>query len=145
MLELPPNTTFYLEIVAFIVFAAALRVLIWKPTQQVLAERAKRTDGARSEALRMQQDVVAMKERLEAALQQAREAGSSAADKVRREAEAAERGVLEEARAEAARTLEDLRTRVAAESELARAAFRDQAPAIAQLAAEKILGRRVSA
>ena len=53
--------------------------------------------------------------------------------------------MLEEARAEAARTLEEVRARVETESAAARATLQEQSGALAQLAAEKILGRAVAA
>jgi F0F1-type ATP synthase membrane subunit b/b' len=144
MLELPPAITFYVMVVAFFVFAAILSKLVLQPTQAVLAERAKRTSGALAEANRMQAEARALKDELAATLDRARHAGSTAGEQIRREAEATERQMLETARADAARTLEDVRARVARESAEARTTLRDQAGALAQLAAEKILGRAVA-
>lgn len=144
MLELPPAITFYCMVVAFFLFAAILSKLVLQPTQAVLAERAKRTSGALAEATRMQAEARALKDELAATLDRARHAGSAAGEQIRREAEANERKLLEAARAEAARTLEDVRTRVEKESAEARSTLRDQAGTLAQLAAEKILGRAVA-
>ncbi len=131
-------------VVAFFVFAMVLSKLVLQPTQALLAERAKRTIGALAEAPRMQAEARALKDELAATLDRARHAGSAAGEQIRREAEANERKLLEDARAEAARTLEDVRTRVAAESTAARAALQEQDGSLAQLAAEKILGRAVA-
>ncbi|MEW6269053.1 MAG: ATP synthase F0 subunit B [Thermodesulfobacteriota bacterium] len=144
MLELPPAQTFYLMVVAFLVFAAILSKLVLQPTQAVLAERAKRTSGALAEAARMQEEARALKDELDATLEKARHAGSAAGEKIRREAEHTEQTLLAEARADAARLLDEVRERVDKESAAARVTLHDQATAIAQLAAEKILGRQVA-
>lgn len=145
MLEIPPATTFYCMIVAFFLFATILSKVILQPTQAMLAERARRTSGALAEASRMQAEARALKDELAAALDKARHAGSAAGDQIRRDAEATERRLLDEARALAARTLEDVRQRVEHESAEARVSLNAQASSLAQLAAEKILGRTVAA
>lgn len=144
MLELPPAITFYWMVGAFFVFVAILSKLVLQPTQAVLAERARRTSGALAEATRLQAEARALKDELAATLDRARHAGSAAGEQIRREAETTERQLLESARAEAARTLDDVRLRVDKESGEARTILRDQAASIAQLAAEKILGRPVA-
>ncbi len=145
MLELPPAITFYWMVGAFFVFVAILSKLVLQPTQAVLAERARRTSGALAEATRMQAEARALKDELAATLDRARHAGSAAGEQIRREAEANERKLLEAARADAARTLEDVRQRVEKESAEARTVLKDQAASLAQLAAEKIIGRPVTA
>lgn len=145
MLEIPPAVTFYCMIVAFFVFAMILSKVVLEPTQAVLAERAKRTSGALAEATRLQAEARALKDELAATLDRARHAGSAAGEQIRREAEANERQMLEAARGDAARTLEEVRARVATESTAARATLQEQAGSLAQLAAEKILGRAVAA
>lgn len=145
MLELPPAQTFYLMIVAFFAFAAILHKLVLEPTQAVLKERAKRTSGALAEAAQMQEEARGLSEQLAARLDEARHAGSAAGEQIRREAEATERQLLEQARADAAGTLEEVRIRVEKESAAARAMLHEQAGSLAQLAAEKILGRPVVA
>ena len=144
MLDLPPAITFYYMIVAFFLFATILSKVILQPTQAVLAERAKRTSGALAEASRMQAEARALKDELAAALDKARHAGSAAGEQIRRDAEATERRLLDEARSEAAHTLEDVRQRVERESAEARGVLHAQANSLAQLAAEKILGRVVT-
>jgi F-type H+-transporting ATPase subunit b len=144
MLEIPPDITFYVQIAAFLVFALVLQSLIWAPTQKVLAEREHKTTGAQAEALLKREEAAAMRERLAAALEEARHSGSSAGDQVRRDAEQTERHLLEEAKAESAQLLESMRSRVAAETDVARQALRQQIGTIAQSAAEKILGRSVT-
>lgn len=144
MLELPPHLSFYVEIAVFLVFAAILRALVWVPIQNLLAERANRTAGTEADAARLREEARTLEVQLDAALEEARLAGSGAGEQVRRDAEAAERELLAEARAEAAHVLDEVRRRVASETREARAALQGQAATLAALAAEKILGRPVT-
>jgi len=143
MLQLPPDETFYVEVLLFLAFAAIMSKLIWEPLLHVLHERSKKTIGAQKEAVAMKEEAAALQKRMEATIEQARIAGSDAGETVRREAEAEERRILEEAQAEAARVLDDVRRHVAAETEQARAELRSGAQALAASAAERILKRPV--
>ena len=143
MLQLPPDETFYVEVVLFLAFAAIMSKLIWEPLLHVLHERSKKTIGAQKEAVAMKEEAAALQKRMESTIEQARIAGNDAGETVRREAEAEERRILEDAQAEAARVLDDVRRRVAAETEQARAELRSGAQALAASAAERILERPV--
>lgn len=144
MLELPPDITYYLQIVVFLVFAMLLQPLVFAPVQRVLAERAKRTTGAESEAAAMREQAGALKHEFEVSLEAARRKAAAESDKIRREAEEVEERLLAEARAEAAKVLDEVRRRVASEMEQARVALRAHAAPLAKEAAEKILGRAVT-
>jgi len=144
MLELPPDITYYIEIVAFFVFALILRQIIFEPTLELLAKREQRTGGAQAEAESMRAEAAQLRERMEKALDQARQAGAEAGAQKKREAEELERRLTEEARAEAAAVLAEVRARVGREAEAARASLRSEADTIARLAAEKVLGRPVA-
>ncbi|MBU6283051.1 ATP synthase F0 subunit B [bacterium] len=143
MLQLPPDETFYVEILLFLAFAAIMSKLVWTPLLHVLHERSKRTIGAQKEAVAMKEEAAEMQKRMEATIEQARIAGNDAGEAVRRDAEAEERRILDAAHAEASRALDDVRKRVAAETEQARAELRTSAQALAATAAERILERPV--
>lgn len=145
MLEIPPQSEFYVQIVVFFVFAAILAPLILRPTQEVLARRAEQTDGARREAATMEEEVAAMSAEFEKSLAEARRAGASGGEEIRREAEAAEREVLGAAREEAAQTLESIRQEIGEETAAARTNLENEANALARTAADKILGRTANA
>jgi F-type H+-transporting ATPase subunit b len=145
MLEIPPHVSYYFQIVFFLIFAAILRAVIWKPTQKLLADRESRTSGAQREALEMRAEATALEQQLATALEEARQAGGDAGEKVRREAEAEERRLLEAAHAEAVQTLAQTRERLQRETAAARSTLKEQSGALAHLAAERILGRPVNA
>lgn len=143
MLQLPPDETFYVEVLLFLAFAAIMSKLVWEPLLHVLHERSEKTIGAQQEAVAMKDEAAALQKRMESTIEAARIAGNDAGDAVRREAEAEERSILDEAHAEASRVLEDVRRRVAAETEQARAELRAGASALAATAASRILERPV--
>lgn len=145
MLELPPDITFYAQIVLFLIFAAILDRLVLRPTQALLAERARRTVGAREEAARLREESEAMRQEMEAAIEKARHAGGSAGEQVRRDAEEAERKLIEQAHHDAASTLDEMRRRVAQEAGDIRSRLDEQARGLAREAAEKVLGRAIQA
>lgn len=143
MLELPPHEGFYLWIVIFFVFSFVLKPLIITPVQQLLEQRAERTTGAQADADRMRDEAAEMEAEFERQITQARLAGSTAGEDIRREAEAKEHQILEQARTEAAQTVSEVRTRIEAETAQARTALQEDTGALAELVAEKVLGRAV--
>jgi F0F1-type ATP synthase membrane subunit b/b' len=145
MLEIPPQLGFYVEIVVFFLFAAILTPLILKPTQEVLAKRAEKTSGAQAEAGDLRDEVAVMADEFAKSLAEARRAGASGGDQIRREAEGSERKILDLARAEARKTLDSIRAEISAETDEARQGLEGQASELARVAAQKILGREVSA
>jgi len=145
MLELPPKLGFYVEIVVFFTFAWIMIPLILRPTLEVLARRAEKTSGAQAEALAMRDEVTAMGEAFEKSLNDARLAGASGGDQIRREAEASERQMIDAARKDALQTLEPIRAEIASETDEARNSLNSQSNDLAKVAANKILGRQVSA
>lgn len=144
MLELPPDLSFYIQIVLFFVFAVLLKQLVLDPTQKLLDERERRTTGAQSTAARTREEVDEMRRRFQKALDDARHAGNAAGEQLRRDSEQQEQQILNGARQDAGRTLEEMRARVAGEAEKARRELDEQAAELAKQAAERILGRAVA-
>ncbi len=145
MLELPPDVSFYVQIVLFLAFAAILRTLILEPTQRLLSERQRRTEGVLLEADQARADVEQIRQDLEKRLAEARHQGLVAGDQLRREADASEQALLAAARADATRTLDDVRARITAETSEARTRLGSDARDLAREASSRILGRAVAA
>lgn len=144
MLQLPPDLTFYLEIAAFLVFAAILTRVILRPTLNVLAERERRTHGAEAEAERLKGESAAMQARLEQRLDEARRLGADEGETIRRSAEKKQADLQEAAAADAARTLSEMRDRIRAESATARQQLRGETDRLARTAVERLLERPLS-
>ena len=78
MLQLPPDETFYVEVLLFLGFAFLMRRLIWQPLLHALHERSKSTIGAQKEAAAMKEEAAALRKRMESTIEQARIAGHDA-------------------------------------------------------------------
>ena len=50
MIKLPPDITFVIQLVGFVVFWQLMRVLLFTPMQEALKKRTERTGGARTRA-----------------------------------------------------------------------------------------------
>ena len=73
MIKLPPDITFVIQLVGFVVFWQLMRVLLFTPMQQALKARTEKTSGARTRA----EALIAEAAEIEASVQ----AGLSAAKK----------------------------------------------------------------
>jgi F-type H+-transporting ATPase subunit b len=115
--------------------------LLIAPLVRILQEREARTQGSADETGVLRADIAAERERLEARRNQARREAAERRSTIVARIKADEQRRLEVARSEAAESLAQVRASIAAEAEQARSALRDDARSLAQLAAERILGR----
>jgi F-type H+-transporting ATPase subunit b len=143
MLKIPPDYTFVLEIVIFVVFWVAMKRLWIDPALRVIHERSRRSEGAIREAERLQAEAERMRAAHAAALDEAKAEAHREMQEIVRVAEAEQQRLIGEARAEAQRTLSDVRVRVVEEMAAARQGLRAQAGEIAREVARKVLGREV--
>jgi F0F1-type ATP synthase membrane subunit b/b' len=125
---------------------ALVLLLIWPvnrlliaPLVRILQQREARTAGGEAAALRA--EASAERERLAARREQSRRGAGDRRNAILARGKSAEQGVLDAARAEAAESLAQVRGSIAAEVEQVRSSLRSDARALAQLAAERILGR----
>ena len=141
MIELPPDYTFVIQVVSFVVFWQLMRVLLFIPTQRALAARAAHTDGARERAAALNAQAGEITREVDAVLADARQSALREAEAVRRRSESEEEGVLARYRAEAAALLE--RERLTTESQVAaaREPLRQEAERLASDVVGKVLGR----
>jgi F-type H+-transporting ATPase subunit b len=143
MLKIPPDYTFLLEIVLFVVLWIVLKRLWFDPALRVIRERAARSEGAVAEARAVQVDAERLRAEHAAALDQARDEAHREMQDILRSAEAEQKRLLAEARNDAQRTLGEARSRIAEEVAEARRALRTDAESIAQDVVRKVLGRAV--
>lgn len=143
MLKIPPDYTFLVEIVIFVVLWVSLRRLWFEPALRIIQERTKRSEGAIVEARAVQAEAERMRVEHAAALDQARSEAQREMQDIFRTAEAEQRRLLDAARGEAQQTLSEVRGRIAEEVAAARRALQAQADEIARDVARKVLGRAV--
>jgi F-type H+-transporting ATPase subunit b len=143
MLKIPPDYTFVLQVLIFVVFWVAMKRLWIDPALRIIHERARRSEGAIREAESLQAEAEGMRTAHAAALDEAKAEAQREMQEIVRVAETEQQRLIGEARAEAQRTLSDVRTRVAEEMAAARQGLHAQAGEIAREVARKVLGRAV--
>ena len=143
MLKIPPDYTFVVEIVIFVVLWLSLRRFWFEPALRIIRERAQRSEGALEEARAIQREAERLRAEHAAALDQARSEAQREMQAMVRTAEAEQKQLIADARDDAQRTLTDVRARIAEEVTAARTGLREQAREIARDVARTILGRAV--
>jgi F-type H+-transporting ATPase subunit b len=141
MLTLPPDETFLIQIVLFVVLWFGLRRLLFDPMQRVLEEREARTTGARAEAQRL---TAAAEERgadYERRIREVRQGLAVETEKARSAAMAEQQRVLSEAREQANADLGRLRESLEREAAAARPSLDAEAQQLAVRMLERVTGR----
>lgn len=141
MIELPPDISFYIQLVAFLVFWQLMKALLFTPVQGALQERHARTAGSQRTAETLRAESATLQAQLDAALHAARAEGARRADEIRRQAETQERATLERYQAEANAVLERERAETTQQVEAARAPLREVSERLADDVVVKVLGR----
>jgi F-type H+-transporting ATPase subunit b len=131
-------------LVGFVLLIIPMNGVIFKPLFKVLDERDAKIDGARRRASRLEEDAETAIQKYRAAIREVREE-AEATRRVRLEASRSEQSsITNEARAEAEQEIARSRSEVAASLEEARTTLRGAAEGLAQVAAERILGRSMT-
>ena len=141
MIKLPPDVTFLIQLVSFLVFWQLMKVVLFNPVQRALHERTARTAGAQQTADTLRNEGAALRAQLDAALQAARADGIRSADEIRRRADIEEQAILGRYQAEANTLLERERAETARQVDAARAPLRAEAERLAAAVVVKVLGR----
>lgn len=140
----PEGPVLVVLVLAFAALVFPVNALIFKPLFRVLDEREARIEGARARAAEVQVEADALLERYREAIREVREE----AERDRRgELEAARRehgSRSDQARADAQGVLEQGRSELDVWLGEARGELRQSAEPLAQLAAERVLGRGLS-
>jgi len=139
MLSFPPDVTFVIQLVSFFVLLVVLNRLLFAPFGELLAERARCTDGAREQASKDQADADALARAITKGLDEARSVALAEADTIRREAREREVEILNQAKTAAAERLSQLRADIALERDRAKGALRDEVTTLAQAMVEAVL------
>ncbi|MCC6763322.1 MAG: ATP synthase F0 subunit B [Deltaproteobacteria bacterium] len=141
MIKLPPDITFVIQLVGFVVFWQLMRVLLFSPMQAALKKRAESTGGARLRAEAMIAEAAQIDAAVQSGLADARQRGARQAEDIRRASEAEEHGILERYRGEATSVLERERAATDAQVREARAPLEAEASKLAGSVVLRVLGR----
>jgi F-type H+-transporting ATPase subunit b len=141
VIKLPPDITFVIQIVAFLIFLQVMKSLLFVPVQRVLHERSQRTLGARQRSEKLQHEIGQVQSEITVKLDQARAEGAQRADEIRRAAERDERQTLEHYHVEAQAVLDRARRETEASIAAVRAPLEADADRLAAAVVAKVLGR----
>lgn len=141
MIKLPPDITFVIQLVGFVVFWQLMRVLIFTPMQEALKVRAQKTGGARTRAEALIAEAAQVDASIEAGLSEARKEGAARADEIRRRAEAEEHAISTRYRDEAMSLLDQERALTGSQVQAARTPLESEATRLADDVVRRVLGR----
>lgn len=143
MLKIPPDQTFVVQIIIFVLLWLVLRRWWFQPALRVIRERARRSEGAITEARAVQAEADRLRVEHASALEQTRAEAHREVQDILRRAEAEQRQVIAQANDAAERLLADARSRIAEEVATARRALQEQIQDITRETVRKVIGRAV--
>jgi len=141
VIKLPPDITFVIQLLGFVVFWQLMRVLLFTPMQQALKKRAEATGGARTRAEAMLAEAAQADASVQSGLAEARQQGARQAEEIRRASESDEQRILERYRLEATELLERERAATDAQVREARTPLEAEASRLAGDVVLRVLGR----
>ncbi|MGE0326512.1 MAG: ATP synthase F0 subunit B [Polyangiaceae bacterium] len=136
--------TFIPQMVIFASLAVLLKNLLFDRVLKVFEEREKRTDGARAEARKMQEEAGELLRKYEAELDRVNRVAAEEREKVRAETAKLEAEILGEARAAVTKIVEHGRQRLEEETKEIQFELGKASNALAGEIASKVLGRDVA-
>jgi len=144
MLTFPPDYTFVIQIISFLLLWAALKRLTFDPMLRVLEQRDERTRGSQQEAEQLRLGAQTAAQEYESSLRQVRHSVLRESEIERKRAEEEQQRLLNAARAEADAELARLRSDLASQVAQAEKSLAVEAQAIAALMAERATGRSLA-
>jgi F-type H+-transporting ATPase subunit b len=146
--EAPPplidvDGTLFVQFALFLIMLFVLSRLLFKPYLQLRDSRHKSIEGAREEAVAMQERARQVGADYDAKLTRARQRGADERQKLRAEGAIYERQVLGAARDESQKSLEQARGKIGTEATSAREKLTAEATSLARQIVKKILGREI--
>lgn len=144
MLTFPPDFSFIVQIISFLLLWAALKRLTFDPVMRVLEQREERTRGGLAEAEHCRAAARSAEAEYEQSLRQVRQSVSQEADAARKEAAAEQQRQMAAARAAADEELTRMRREIATQVEEARKSLSEEARSIATQMAERVSGRSLA-
>jgi F-type H+-transporting ATPase subunit b len=144
MLTFPPDISFVVQIVSFLVLWFGLKRLLFDPALQVLEERERRTVGERHAADGLRTAAEGSAEDYQRRMHEIRVKLAADADATFKAIEAEERTIVSDAREQANAQLMQLRERLGRQAAEARPALASEAQTLSRQMLEQVLGRPVA-
>ena len=143
-IQLVPDGTLILHVVIILVMVYVLNATLYKPINQILASREKRTRGRLSEAQEITQGVQEKLSDYERSLRQARSEAYALAENQRAEAMKERQQKINEMRAQLAQSIAGEKAGIEEQAARARATLEVDARQIAREIGSRVLNRSVS-
>jgi F-type H+-transporting ATPase subunit b len=137
------DPTVFGQVALFVVLLLVLKPVLFDPMLRLFEEREKRTDGAKAEGSKLDQESAEALAKYESEMAKARAAANAERDKLRAEGTKAEGEILAKVRTETDKTLEEGRAAASREAEIARAALVPESKLIGRELASRVLGREI--
>ena len=142
MLTFPPDISFVVQIVSFLVLWFGLKRLVFDPMQAVLDARDQRTVGERSAATAMRESADAAAHNYERRMEEVRVTLARESEARRTAIQNEERQLLNDARGRASAQLQQVQQRLARDAEASRGAIATEAQGLARSIFARIVGRQ---
>jgi len=135
--------TIWIQLVLFAVAFFVLRPLVFRPMVALFEARENAIEGAKLEALRLQDEALAESEEFDVEMRRIRLQAGEERDRLRAEGKRLERTVLDGVRQETDKLLAEADTKLASEASRLGADLDQSVPALAKQIASKMLNREV--
>jgi F-type H+-transporting ATPase subunit b len=135
--------TFWLQLGLFAVAFLALRPLIFRPMVALFEARENAIEGAKLEALRLQDEAEAESQEFDDEMRRLRLRAGEERDRLRAEGKRLEKAVLDHVREDSDKQLSEADAQLASEAAKLREEMKTTVPALARQIASKLLSREV--
>jgi F-type H+-transporting ATPase subunit b len=137
------DTTFFIQVINFLILIAALNWLLVKPTLRILEERKMRVEGSEEEAGRLTAEADKNIQEYERDLNEARVGAGREKERIRMEGIERENEIIKAAREQSRKSVEDMKTKIEKEAHEASTVMKQEIKALSVEIAEKVLGRSI--
>ena len=137
------DATFWLQLGFFFIAFFAFRPLIFRPMIALFEAREQAIEGAKKEALRLQDEAAAESEEFEDEMRRIRLQAGEERDRLRAEGKRLERTVIERVQTETDAQLSEADAQLATEAAKLRSEIEGSVPLLAKQIAAKLLNREV--
>ncbi|HEU19894.1 MAG TPA: hypothetical protein ENO00_11070 [Deltaproteobacteria bacterium] len=137
------NTTFWIQLVNFVVLMFVLNAILYKPILNVMEKRKQHLQGLDDEVKSLEQTVDAKVADYEEKLRQARLEAMNEKNEIQRMASDEGKTITEEARQEISKMVDGFKKKMDSEMADVRKILKSQAEKISVEISEKVLGRSI--
>jgi F-type H+-transporting ATPase subunit b len=137
------DRTFLAQMVLFALLVVVLKPLLFDPVLKVFEQREVRTEGAKADARKMQEQAGVLLRKYEKELERVHQVAAEERDRLRTETAKLEKEILDEARESTGRIVDEGRQQIGEQVNAIRFDLGKQSEQLARDIASRVLGREV--